>query len=73
MSTKRLVGRKEIASYARCSVWTVTAMIKAGLKCSGGRVKGRPPVTKTCHVDKFFEDHIDFTARKYHTNQGNKK
>lgn len=64
--SERLVGRQEIASYAKCSVWTVTAMIKAGLRCSGGRKKGKPPVTNTCHVDNFFEENLDFTARSYH-------
>lgn len=65
--SKRLIGRQEIATYAGVSVWTVTAMIKAGLRCSGGKVKGSPPVTNTLHVDKFFEENLDFTARSYHT------
>ena len=69
----RLVGRKEIAEYAKCSVWTVTAMIKAGLRCSGGRKKGKPPVTNTYHVDNFFEENLDFTARSYHIHKRKNK
>jgi hypothetical protein len=70
MSDNILIGRKEIASYAQCSVWTVTAMIKAGLVCSGGKIKGKPPVTKTTDVDNFFRDNTDFTARSYYNLKG---
>lgn len=59
-----LIGRKEIANHARCSVWTVTAMIKAGLKCSGGKIKGKPPITTKESVDDFLLNH-DFVARNY--------
>ena len=61
-----LIGRKEIANYARVSVWTVTAMVKCGLECSGGRKKGSPPITTKNKVDNFFKENLDFTANKYH-------
>lgn len=61
-----LVGRQEIADYARTSKWTVTAMIHAGLKCSGGRIKGSEPRTKTEWVDTFFENNPNFIASHYH-------
>tara|TARA_Y100000361_G_scaffold140853_1_gene145381 strand:- start:5485 stop:5697 length:213 start_codon:yes stop_codon:yes gene_type:complete len=60
-----LIGRKEIARYAGCSVWTVSAMIKAGLQCSGGGVKGKPAITKKEFVDEFFIDNPKFIARDY--------
>lgn len=63
----RLIGRKEIAYYIGCSVWTVSAMVKAGLKCSGGGMKGKPAMTKKEWVDDFFVDNPDFVARKYLT------
>lgn len=61
-----LIGRQEIADYAKCSTWTVTAMIKAGLRCSGGQVKGSPPRTTTKNVDDFFKYKKDFRASDYH-------
>jgi|TARA_Y100000004_G_scaffold121532_1_gene136621 hypothetical protein len=61
-----LIGRQEIADYAVCSTWTVTAMLKAGLKASGGKVKGSPPRTKKEYVDQFFIDNPDFNASKFH-------
>lgn len=60
-----LIGRKEIASYSGCSVWTVSAMIKAGLKCSGGGIKGKPAITKKEYVDNFFDENPSFIARDY--------
>tara|TARA_R100000773_G_scaffold29104_1_gene24994 strand:- start:10513 stop:10731 length:219 start_codon:yes stop_codon:yes gene_type:complete len=60
-----LVGRQEIADYAGVSVWTVTAMQKAGLQASGGKVKGSPPRTKKNWVDEFFEKNPDFVASDY--------
>jgi len=65
-NTNWLVGRQEIGQYARVSTWTVTAMIHAGLKCSGGRVKGSEPRTKCDWVDDFFEKHPNFIASHYH-------
>lgn len=62
--TPWLVGRQQIADYANCSTWTVTMMIRAGMKCLGGRVKGSEPRTKKEWVDKFFEDHEDFSPSK---------
>ena len=64
-----LVGRDEIADYAKCSVWTVTAMIKAGLRCSGGKTKGSPPRTTKKDVDDFFKYKKDFVASDYHTSK----
>lgn len=66
MSTNWLVGRQEIADYAKTSKWTVTAMIHAGLRCSGGRVKGSEPRTKPKWVDEFFENNPNFVASHYH-------
>lgn len=66
-----LIGRKEIASHARCSVWTVTAMIKAGLKCTGGKIKGKPPITTKETVDNFLLNK-DFVARNYLKKPSNK-
>jgi hypothetical protein len=64
MNNNNLIGRKEIACYAGCSVWTVTAMIKAGLKCTGGKIKGKPPITKKEYVDDFLHTQ-EFVARNY--------
>lgn len=64
MDNNILIGRKEIASHARCSVWSVTAMIKAGLKCTGGKIKGKPPITTKEIVDDFLLNK-DFVARNY--------
>tara|TARA_B100002019_G_scaffold293349_1_gene320329 strand:- start:1497 stop:1718 length:222 start_codon:yes stop_codon:yes gene_type:complete len=61
-----LIGRKEIANYANVSVWTVSAMVKAGLNCSGGKKKGKPPITTKQAVDEFLIDNKNFVARKYH-------
>lgn len=61
-----LVGRQEIADYAKCSVWTVTAMIKAGLECSGGNIGGSPPKTTKLNVDKFYKNNPNFIASHYH-------
>ena len=60
-----LIGRQEIADYAKVSVWTVTAMQKAGLTCSGGKKKGSPPRCKPIDVDNFFNDNPDFCASDY--------
>ena len=38
-----LIGRQEIADYSRVSVWTVTAMLKAGLNCYSGTGRGSQP------------------------------
>ena len=62
-----LVGRQEIADYAKCSTWTVTAMVKAGLRCSGGKVKGSPPRTTKKDVDDFLKYKRDFRASDYHS------
>lgn len=64
--SEHLIGRKEISNYARVSVWTVTAMIKAGLECTGGRKKGKPPITTKSNVDDFFKNNVAFVARDYH-------
>ena len=61
-----LIGRQEIADYSQCSTWTVTAMLKAGLRASGGKVKGSPPRTKPEWVDEFFVENPNFIAREYH-------
>lgn len=60
-----LVGRQEIADYARVSVWTVTAMVKAGLQCSGGGKKGSEPRAKKEWVDSFFEERPNFSASEH--------
>ena len=60
-----LIGRQEISDYARVSVWTVTAMLKAGLQSSGGGKKGLEPRTKKEWVDKFFIDNPKFNASEY--------
>ena len=73
MNEKILIGRQEIADYCRCSTWTVTAMIKAGLKCSGGKTKGSPPRTTTDDVYNFFKYKQDFKASDYHSNKPNVK
>tara|TARA_Y100000004_G_C8800330_1_gene363098 strand:+ start:170 stop:322 length:153 start_codon:yes stop_codon:yes gene_type:complete len=41
-------------------------MLKAGLKASGGKVKGSPPRTKPEWVDEFFAENPDFIASEYH-------
>lgn len=61
-----LIGRQEIADYARVSVWTVTAMIKAGLVCYGGQIRGHPPRTTKAEVDNFIRLNPDFVASDYH-------
>lgn len=61
-----LIGRQEIADYARVSVWTVTAMIKAGLVCYTGGRRGSPPRTTAENVDNFFKDNPNFVASDYH-------
>ena len=66
MSEEWLIGRQEIADYAKCSVWTVTAMMKAGLICYGGRVRGSQPRTTTSNVDEFYMNNSDFVASDYH-------
>lgn len=60
-----LVGRQEIADYAKCSTWSVTMMIKAGLRCYGGKVRGSEPRTKEQWVDDFFEENPDFKASRH--------
>ena len=59
-------GRQEIGDYAKVSVWTVTAMIKAGLECSGGNIGGSPPRTTKLNVDKFYKNNPNFIASHYH-------
>lgn len=61
-----LIGRKEIAAYSRSSVWSVTAMVSAGMRCSGGKVKGQEVRTKREWVDDFLENNPDFRASDYH-------
>tara|TARA_R110001632_G_scaffold220968_1_gene351217 strand:+ start:2052 stop:2285 length:234 start_codon:yes stop_codon:yes gene_type:complete len=61
-----LIGRQEIATYSRVSKWTVTAMIHAGLRCSGGKIKGSEPRARPEWVDIFFETHPNFVASHYH-------
>ena len=61
-----LLGRQEIADYARVSVWTVTAMIKAGLKIYNEPKKGIEPRTTKEDVDNFFKQHSNFVAREWH-------
>lgn len=65
MSDDWLIGRQEIADYAKVSVWTVTAMMKAGLECSGGKVRGSPPRTTKTRVDNFYTSNPDFVASDY--------
>ena len=48
-----LIGRQEIADYSRVSVWTVTAMLKAGLICYSGAGRGSPPRTTKQDVKCF--------------------
>ena len=60
-----IVGRQAIGDYANVSVAVVTAMIKAGLKCSGGKKKGLEPRSKAEWIDEFFEDNPNFIARNY--------
>lgn len=61
-----LIGRQEIADYCGCSTWTVTAMLKAGLQASGGKINGSPPRTKKEWVDNFFISNPNFVANDYH-------
>lgn len=60
-----IVGRQAIGDYAGVSVWTVTMMIKAGLKCYGGKKNGLEPRSKPEWIDDFFDSHPNFTARDY--------
>ena len=61
-----LIGRQEIADYAGgiCPNG-VTAMIKAGLKCYGGKKKGSTLRSKAEWVDDFFKEHPDFIPSRY--------
>lgn len=72
-----LIGRAAIASYAGCCESNVTAMIKAGLNCQGGRAKGCPPRCTPLDVDRFFRDHPNFVAvdykRPYKTSEKQKR
>lgn len=61
-----LVGRQEIADYAKCSPWSVTMMIKAGMQCYGGKVRGSEPRVRREWVDEFFKNNPDFVASRYH-------
>lgn len=61
-----LIGRKEIAAYARVSVWTVTAMLKAGLEYYGVQRKGSQVRTTKLAVDNFFKNNPEFIASDYH-------
>ncbi len=61
-----LIGRQEIADYSRVSVWTVTAMLKAGLNCYSGTGRGSQPRTTKQDVNNFFKDNPDFIASDYH-------
>jgi hypothetical protein len=60
-----LVGRQQIADYANCSPWTVTMMLKAGLRCYGGGRNGAEARTKREWVDDFFENNPDFVASRH--------
>lgn len=61
-----LIGRQEIADYARVSVWSVTAMAKAGLVFYGKQCRGSSIRTTKKNVDEFFINNPDFTAAHYH-------
>ena len=60
-----IVGRQAIGDYAGVSTWTVTAMIKAGLRCCGGKKNGCEPKSKAEWIDEFIENNPDFIARDY--------
>lgn len=60
-----LVGRQEIADYAKCSPWMVTMMLEAGLRTANKRGRGVEPRTKSDWVDLFFETNPNFVARRY--------
>ena len=60
-----IIGRQAIGDYAGVSVSVVTAMIKAGLQCCGGKRKGLEPRSKPKWIDDFFEKNPNFVARNY--------
>ena len=59
-----LIGRQEIADYAQCSTWTVTMMIKAGMKCEGGKIRGSEPHAMCEWIDEFRRNNPNFSAKR---------
>lgn len=60
-----IIGRQAIGDYAGVGVSFVTAMIKAGLRCCGGKRKGLEPRSKAEWIDEFFENNPNFIARDH--------
>ena len=61
--SEALIGRQEIADYAKVSTWTVTCMIKQGLKVYGTK---RVPRCLKDSVDCFYLENQEFSTRKFY-------